>query len=63
MNLAAEELFAESDFKHKPWAYNGKALRVGEIILIIDADTIVPEVSLASLSSRLHIPTLISIDR
>lgn len=44
MSLAAEELFRESDFKHKPWAYNGKALRMGEIILIIDADTIVPEV-------------------
>ena len=29
-------------FRFKPWASNGKSLRVGEIILIIDADTIVP---------------------
>ncbi|KAJ7056829.1 glycosyl transferase family group 2-domain-containing protein [Mycena amicta] len=34
---------AESGQRHRPWACNGKSLRVGEIILIIDADTIVPE--------------------
>lgn len=44
MNMAAEEMFEESGGKWKPWAANGKSLRVGEIILIIDADTIVPEV-------------------
>lgn len=28
----------------KPWAANGKAIRVGEIILLVDSDTVVPEV-------------------
>ncbi|KAF5376599.1 hypothetical protein D9757_009590 [Collybiopsis confluens] len=28
---------------HKPWAGNPRSLKVGEIILIIDADTVVPE--------------------
>jgi hypothetical protein len=45
MNMAAEEIFEESGRKWKPWCANGKSLRVGEIILIIDSDTIVPEVS------------------
>ncbi|KAL0573094.1 hypothetical protein V5O48_008865 [Marasmius crinis-equi] len=43
MNLAIEEVYQENGSRFKPWACNGKSLRVGEIILIIDADTIVPE--------------------
>ncbi|GBE85655.1 glycosyl transferase family group 2-domain-containing protein [Sparassis latifolia] len=43
MNLAVEEIYEESGKRWRPWAYNGKSLRVGEIILIIDSDTIVPE--------------------
>jgi cellulose synthase/poly-beta-1,6-N-acetylglucosamine synthase-like glycosyltransferase len=43
MNMAAEQIYEESGQRWKPWASNGKSLRVGEIILIIDADTIVPE--------------------
>ncbi|KAJ8077553.1 hypothetical protein PM082_001985 [Marasmius tenuissimus] len=43
MKLAIEEVYQESGNRFKPWASNGKSLRVGEIILIIDADTIVPE--------------------
>ncbi|KAJ7503345.1 glycosyl transferase family group 2-domain-containing protein [Mycena galericulata] len=43
MHLAVEEIFEESGRRHRPWACNGKSLRVGEIILIIDSDTIVPE--------------------
>lgn len=43
MNMAIEEMYEESGRKWKPWASNGQSLRVGEIILIIDADTIVPE--------------------
>ncbi|KAJ7573930.1 glycosyl transferase family group 2-domain-containing protein [Mycena floridula] len=43
MNLAAAEMFEESGGKWKPRCANGKSLRMGEIILIIDADTIVPE--------------------
>ncbi|KAJ7692095.1 glycosyl transferase family group 2-domain-containing protein [Mycena rosella] len=43
MHLAVEEIYEESGRRHRPWACNGKSLRVGEIILIIDSDTIVPE--------------------
>ncbi|KAJ7235647.1 glycosyl transferase family group 2-domain-containing protein [Mycena haematopus] len=43
MHLAVEEMYEESGRRHRPWACNGKSLRVGEIILIIDSDTIVPE--------------------
>ncbi|KAH9172535.1 glycosyl transferase family group 2-domain-containing protein [Lactarius sanguifluus] len=37
------EIYEESGRRWKPWANNAKAIRMGEIILIIDADTIVPE--------------------
>ncbi|KAF9022359.1 hypothetical protein BDZ89DRAFT_1163305 [Hymenopellis radicata] len=43
MQLAINEIYEESGRRWKPWASNGRSLRVGEIILIIDADTIVPE--------------------
>ncbi|KAF9462750.1 glycosyl transferase family group 2-domain-containing protein [Collybia nuda] len=43
MRMAAEEIFEESERKFKPWCSNGKSIRIGEIILIIDSDTIVPE--------------------
>jgi hypothetical protein len=44
MHMAADEIFEESGQRWKPWCYNGKALRMGEVILIVDSDTIVPEV-------------------
>ncbi|KAG6830498.1 hypothetical protein H0H87_007855 [Tephrocybe sp. NHM501043] len=43
MRMAAQEVFEESGNRFKPWCANGKSIRVGEIILIIDSDTIVPE--------------------
>ncbi|KAG2019686.1 hypothetical protein CC2G_005101 [Coprinopsis cinerea AmutBmut pab1-1] len=43
MKMAAEEMYEESGRRWKPWCANGKSIRVGEIILIIDADTIIPE--------------------
>lgn len=43
MKLAVEEMHVESGRRFKPWAANGKSLRVGEVILIIDSDTIVPD--------------------
>ncbi|KAJ6542316.1 glycosyl transferase family group 2-domain-containing protein [Mycena vulgaris] len=43
MRLAVEKMYEESGWRHRPWASNGKSLRIGEIILLIDADTIVPE--------------------
>lgn len=43
MKLAQEEIYEETGRRWKPWCANGKSLRVGEIILIIDSDTVVPE--------------------
>ncbi|KAF5353817.1 hypothetical protein D9758_010571 [Tetrapyrgos nigripes] len=43
LQLAIEEIYEENGKKWKPWACNARALRVGEVILIVDSDTIVPE--------------------
>ncbi|OJT11702.1 hypothetical protein TRAPUB_11764 [Trametes pubescens] len=43
LRLAIEEAHEESGGRWRPWAANGKSLRIGEIILIVDSDTIVPE--------------------
>ena len=43
LQLAVEETYEESGRRWMPWASNGRAIRVGEIILIVDSDTIVPE--------------------
>lgn len=44
LRMAVEETFEESGRRFKPSAHNAKALRIGEVILIVDSDTIVPEV-------------------
>jgi hypothetical protein len=44
LKMALDEVFEESERKFVPWGANGKSLRMGEIILIVDCDTIVPEV-------------------
>lgn len=49
LDMAVEEMYQESGQKWRPWAANGKSLRIGEIVLIVDADTIVPEVRAACL--------------
>ncbi|KAF9450256.1 hypothetical protein P691DRAFT_665693 [Macrolepiota fuliginosa MF-IS2] len=43
LKMAMEEVFEESGQQFMPWGSNAKSLRIGEIILIIDADTVVPE--------------------
>ncbi|KAI1784474.1 glycosyl transferase family group 2-domain-containing protein [Ganoderma leucocontextum] len=43
LEMAIEETFEESGRRWRPWACNGRSLRVGEVILIVDSDTIVPE--------------------
>lgn len=43
LGLAIEEVWEEGGRKWRPWAANGRATRVGEIVLIVDADTVVPE--------------------
>lgn len=43
LQMALEETFEENGRRWMPWAANGRAIRVGEIVLIVDSDTIVPE--------------------
>jgi hypothetical protein len=42
--LAMEEMWVESGKRWKPWAANGKACRMGELVLLLDSDSLVPEV-------------------
>lgn len=43
LRMACDEVFQESNGKWKPWASNGRSIRIGEIILLVDSDTIVPD--------------------
>jgi hypothetical protein len=52
LRLAIEETFEESGQLHRPWAHNARALRIGEIILMVDSETIIPEVKLSNFSLR-----------
>ncbi|KAF8151650.1 glycosyl transferase family group 2-domain-containing protein [Crassisporium funariophilum] len=42
LELAIEETYEATGKKWKPWANNARSLRVGDIILIVDSDTVVP---------------------
>lgn len=43
--MAVEEVHETAGKREgfKPWAANGRAMRIGEIILLVDSDTVVPE--------------------
>ncbi|CAG8618998.1 2120_t:CDS:2, partial [Acaulospora colombiana] len=43
LRAAMDEVFAESGHRFQPQGAGGRAVRMGEIILIVDSDTIVPE--------------------
>lgn len=43
LQMAIEETYHETGDKFRPWASNARAIRMGEIVLIVDSDTIVPE--------------------
>lgn len=43
LQLALEETYEESGRRWMPWAANSSAIRVGDVILIVDSDTVVPE--------------------
>ena len=45
LDMAIEEVYEATGRKWKPWAKNARAMRIGELILIVDSDTVVPEVS------------------
>lgn len=42
LQLAMEEVYHTSGTGHRPWAANARACRIGSIILLVDADTVVP---------------------
>jgi len=44
LEMAIEEMYETTGRKWRPWASNARALRVGDIILLVDSDTVVPEV-------------------
>jgi cellulose synthase/poly-beta-1,6-N-acetylglucosamine synthase-like glycosyltransferase len=54
LRMACDEVFADTQGRFRPWAANGRALRVGEIILIVDSDTIVPEDCLRDAAREMH---------
>ncbi|KAF9447333.1 hypothetical protein P691DRAFT_776203 [Macrolepiota fuliginosa MF-IS2] len=41
--MAIEETWEESGKRWRAWGANGRATRIGEFVLIVDADTVVPE--------------------
>ncbi|PBK87934.1 hypothetical protein ARMGADRAFT_1034243 [Armillaria gallica] len=43
LKLAIEDIYEANGKRWKPWASNGKSCRMGDVILIVDSDTIVPE--------------------
>ncbi|KAG6856108.1 hypothetical protein H0H87_007360 [Tephrocybe sp. NHM501043] len=43
LELAIEEMYQATGQKWKPWAKNARSIRMGEVVLIVDSDTIVPE--------------------
>lgn len=45
LRLACDEVYRASGERWRPWASNGRSIRIGEIVLLVDSDTIVPEVS------------------
>jgi len=69
LELAIAETYKASGEKWKPWAHNARALRIGEIILLVDSDTVVPEVrSLITPTcwfsmAHAHTRSLLSMDR
>ncbi|CAA7264548.1 unnamed protein product [Cyclocybe aegerita] len=54
LELAIEETYKESGNKWKPWACNARSLRIGDIILIVDSDTVVPEDCFRDAARELH---------
>lgn len=46
LEMALEEMYEATARKWRPWASNARSLRVGDVILLVDSDTVVPEVKL-----------------
>ena len=55
--LAVDDMAADTRGRSYPWAANGKAVRIGQIVLLVDSDTVVPEVRACRVSLPLHVLT------
>ena len=44
LERAIEETYEGTGKRWRPWARNARSLRIGDIILIVDSATVVPEV-------------------
>ena len=53
LEMAIEEVYETNGRKWKPWAKNARSIRMGEIILLVDSDTVVPEVSCRLVARRI----------
>jgi hypothetical protein len=63
LRLAVEEIYEESERRFQPWAHNAKALRMGEVIVTVDSDTIVPVTGKVSVwGSLLPLPAYLQSD-
>lgn len=54
LELAVEETYNATGKKWKPWACNARSVRIGDIILLVDSDTLVPEDCLRDAARELH---------
>lgn len=54
LQMAVEEASAATGGAHRPWAGNGKACRMGEIVLLVDSDTRVPADCFRDAARELH---------
>ena len=52
LEMAIDEVYEANGRKWKPWAKNARSIRMGEIILLVDSDTVVPEVSCRRLVAK-----------
>ncbi|TFK63653.1 hypothetical protein BDN72DRAFT_307822 [Pluteus cervinus] len=43
LEMALDEMYKNTGNKWRPWASNARSLRVGDVILLVDSDTIIPE--------------------
>ena len=43
LQMAIEETHMDTGGRWRPWAANARSIRMGEVILIVDSDTVVPE--------------------
>ncbi|KAJ7594440.1 glycosyl transferase family group 2-domain-containing protein [Mycena floridula] len=61
LSLGIQEMHDESEGGFTPWAANARHMRIGEIILLVDSDTIVPEDTFLSAAREFHLSPQLAI--